>query len=447
MTAPVFEEFEPAADCDCAGCAQQRRALAAGEHPAAHGCRRALVLFTAAGVVLSGGGGAAAATTVGVPSAPGSALRSASGAAASVDDPEFTNEQGGTAPLHGPSAHPAIATVPAPLRPVTRAEIINRAQQWVTAKVPYSMDQYWSDGYRQDCSGFVSMAWNMGSNEWTGSLAQFATRITREELQPGDILLFHNPDNLTNGSHVTIFGGWTDYTHTYYVAYEQTKPHTRKQPTPMGYWTNADRYLPYRYNGLITATTNATTAATNAASGPFFADEYPGATAFGPGAHNAHITKLGEMLVELGFGKYYTLGPGPLWGEADRRATEAFQLAQGWRGPAADGMPSAETWQLLTARQGRSIPAAAPGPGGTSAAKPTYPGTRHFRPGRSGAHVIQLRRRLVELGFARHYTAEPGSAWGEADRRSVEAFQRAQGWRGAAADGFPGPETWRRLFA
>ena len=34
-------------------------------------------------------------------------------------------------------------------------EIINRAQRWVTAKVPYSMDQYWSDGYRQDCSGFV----------------------------------------------------------------------------------------------------------------------------------------------------------------------------------------------------------------------------------------------------------------------------------------------------
>ncbi|MGW1496722.1 peptidoglycan-binding protein [Streptomyces sp. NPDC002402] len=440
MTAPVFKEFEPTADCDCAGCVQQRRALAAGEHPAAHGCRRALVLFTAAGVVLGGGGGAAAAPAVGVPSAPGSALRPAPGAAASVGDPESANEQGGTAPLHGPN--PATATVPAALRPVTRAEIINRAKQWVAAKVPYSMDKYWSDGYRQDCSGFVSMAWNMGSNEWTGSLAQFATRITREELEPGDILLFHNPDNPTKGSHVTIFGGWTDYTHTYYVAYEQTKPHTRKQPTPMAYWTNADRYLPYRYNGLITATT-----ATTTASGPVSAEEYPGATAFGPGANNAHITKLGEMLVELGFGKHYTVGPGPVWGEADRRATEAFQLAQGWRGPAADGMPSAETWQLLATEQGRSIPAAAPGPGGTSAAKPTYPGSRHFRPGRSGAQVTQLRRKLVELGFGKHYTAAPGPVWGEADRRSVEAFQRAQGWRGAAADGFPGPETWRRLFA
>ncbi|WP_328677592.1 peptidoglycan-binding protein [Streptomyces sp. NBC_00322] len=440
MTAPVFEEFEPTADCDCAGCAQQRRALAAGEHPAAHGCRRALVLFTAAGVVLGGGGGGAAAATgtatpVGVASAPASAP----GAAASVDDPESTHEQGGTAPLHGPSGRPTTATASAPLRPVTRAEIINRAKQWVAAKVPYSMDQYWSDGYRQDCSGYVSMAWNMGSNEWTGSLAQFATRITREELEPGDILLFHNPDNPTTGSHVTIFGGWTDYTHTYYVAYEQTKPHTRKQPTPMGYWTNADRYLPYRYNGLITGTTTA--------SGPVSADEYPGATAFGPGANNAYITKLGEMLAERGGKHFYTKGPGPVWGEADRRATEAFQLAQGWRGPAADGMPSAQTWQLLATKQGTSIPEAAPGPGGTSAAKPMYPGSRHFRPGRSSAHVTQLGRKLVELGFGKHYTAAPGPVWDEADRRNVEAFQRAQGWRGAAADGFPGPETWRRLFA
>ena len=40
-----------------------------------------------------------------------------------------------------------------------------------------------------------------------------------------------------------------------------------------------------------------------------------------------------------GFGKYYTKGPGPRWGEGDRRNVEAFQRAQGWRGGAADGYP------------------------------------------------------------------------------------------------------------
>ncbi|MER7400544.1 hypothetical protein ABT381_34095, partial [Streptomyces sp. NPDC000151] len=59
MTVPVFVEFEPADDCPCAGCAQQRRTLAHtarlrdGGHPAAHGARRALVLAAAAGTVLA----------------------------------------------------------------------------------------------------------------------------------------------------------------------------------------------------------------------------------------------------------------------------------------------------------------------------------------------------------------------------------------------------------
>ena len=61
------------------------------------------------------------------------------------------------------------------------------------------MEKYWSDGYRQDCSGYVSMAWNLGSNEWTGSLAKFGARIERAELQPGDMLLFHNPSESGEG--------------------------------------------------------------------------------------------------------------------------------------------------------------------------------------------------------------------------------------------------------
>ncbi|MER5819698.1 hypothetical protein ABT140_30885, partial [Streptomyces californicus] len=68
MTVPVFEEYEPAIDCPCAGCALRRRTavrplpVRRGGHPAAHGARRALVLATAAGVVLScGAAGAAAA--------------------------------------------------------------------------------------------------------------------------------------------------------------------------------------------------------------------------------------------------------------------------------------------------------------------------------------------------------------------------------------------------
>lgn len=60
MPMPAFEEYEPAGDCPCQGCALHRRSLARaraiplrdGGHPAARGARRALVLATAAGVVL-----------------------------------------------------------------------------------------------------------------------------------------------------------------------------------------------------------------------------------------------------------------------------------------------------------------------------------------------------------------------------------------------------------
>ncbi len=80
------------------------------------------------------------------------------------------------------------------------------------------------------------MAWGLPSNEWTGSLAQFGVKITKDQLQPGDILLYHNPDNPEEGSHVVIFGGWTDHTHTYYTAYEQTPraPAARPPPTRTG---------------------------------------------------------------------------------------------------------------------------------------------------------------------------------------------------------------------
>ncbi|AYG82669.1 hypothetical protein DWB77_04853 [Streptomyces hundungensis] len=440
---PVFEEYEPAGACGCPGCADRRRSrllpVRDGGHPAASGgARRALLAATAASVVLSTGT-AAAASPHPVPDGPG-ANRAA--------DPGPPTEQGGRGGLHGAPGRPADQ--PATLAPITRAEIINRAKTWVTAAVPYNMEAYWSDGYRQDCSGFVSMAWNLGTNEWTGSLAKFAVRITRDELQPGDILLFHNPANPNKGSHVVIFGGWTDATHAYYTAYEQTPPHAREQATPYAYWKDSASYVPYRYKAVATATGGAVPVADTASS----AAAFPGASKFGPGAVNGHVTRVGQMLVKRGGSRFYTEGPGPRWGPADQNATRAFQQAQGWTGADADGIPGARTWALLVQGAGRDIPATLqappPAPAAVPAAQPTrpaYPGPSYFRPGQESPYVTQLGRRLVAKGFGTYYTSGPGPRWGEADRRNVEAFQRAQGWSGAEADGYPGPETWRRLFA
>ncbi|MFF1842706.1 peptidoglycan-binding protein [Streptomyces sp. NPDC058232] len=483
MTVPAFEEYVPAVDCTCAGCAAQRRAAARalprryGGHPAAHGARRALVMVTAAGVVLGTGGAEAASAATGhaaegtgaagsaradpepIPADPEPAGPSDTGdpdpadvadlgdpadladpGDPDSDDSESGSPQGLPGPLQGGGTPgPPSSTGSAPETPkTTRTDIINRAKRWVSEQVPYSMAKYWSDGYRQDCSGYVSMAWKLRGNEWTGSLAKFGTKIARDELKPGDILLFHNKANPTNGSHVTIFGGWTDYTHSHYSAYEQTPSHTRKQTTPMAYWTHSGSYVPYRYKGLSTATGSSTSKAIPA---------FPGAAKFGPGASSADVTRLGRMLVDRGGKRFYKVGPGPDWGDADRRATQTFQKAQGWSGKEANGIPGPDTWRLLVSGTGRDIPASGSGDRGGSTAAPAFPGRDYFRPGRSNSHVDKLGRQLVRKGYGKHYAKGPGPRWTEEDRRNVEAFQRAQGWQGAEADGYPGPETWQRLFA
>ncbi|MFI6941801.1 peptidoglycan-binding protein [Streptomyces sp. NPDC050418] len=408
-----FEEIEPAAGCECTGC----RSLGEGKAPVtgpgafAH-CARALVTLTATGTLLAAG-------TPLTTAAAHPYVRPA-------DDDPPSSPQGTAAPLYGAPGKPAAAP-----KPVTRAEIIRRAKAWVAAEVPYGLNTYWRDGYRQDCSGFVSMAWNLGSNQWTGTLGRFGVRISRDQLQPGDILLFHNPADPTRGSHVTIFGGWTDYTRTHYVAYEQARPHARRQSTPYAYWSNSKRYTAYRYKALTAAASGAPA-------------RYPGRAAFGPGVRSPYVTQLGKLLAARGGKRFYTQGPGPVWGEADRRATQAFQLAQGWRGKDADGLPGPLTWEYLVSGKGRDIPAS--GTPGAVGGAPAYPGRASFRPGQSNAFVTALGRQLVKKGYGRFYTQGPGPRWGEADRRAVEAFQRAQGWRGGAADGVPGPETWRRLF-
>ncbi|WP_405558105.1 peptidoglycan-binding protein [Streptomyces canus] len=447
METPVFEEIDPASDCDCPGCVHWRRVLprSTGGHPAA---TRVVILATAA-AASTAFGAIHAAPAFAAPQAPARPGVPGIPGVPAGDEPD--TPQGGKAPLHGPGGRPPVAKAPT----ITRADIIRRAKQWVAAKVPYSMSEYWSDGYRQDCSGFVSMAWNLPANEWTGSLGKYGIKIAKDDLQPGDILLFHNPDNPEQGSHVVIFGGWTDYTRTYYVAYEETRPHARELATPYAYWSNSDRYVAYRYKGLAGGTTDTgtdPTAPDNAKPGSPAVTPYPGSAYFGPGANNKYVTRLGRMLVARGAGRYYASGPGPRWTDVDRRATQAFQQAQGWRGKDADGLPRARTWTLLVTGGGKDIGAG----GGTGAAGPSapsshgvpgYPGRAMFRPGATNKYVTQLGAQLVKKGFGKYYTTGPGPCWGEPDRRGVEAFQRAQGWRGGAADGYPGPETWRRLFS
>jgi len=123
-----------------------------------------------------------------------------------------------------------------------RNAIIARADDWVSRGITYSQTDL-TDGYRQDCSGFVSMCLGLpkpGANTKT-LLTYGFTAVSKDNIQPGDILL-------NAGTHVVLFGGWANDDKTKYNCYEE--PHkgkpARKSVTTYPYWSGS--YDAYSYN-------------------------------------------------------------------------------------------------------------------------------------------------------------------------------------------------------
>ncbi|MET9296768.1 VCBS repeat-containing protein [Streptomyces sp. NPDC003077] len=133
---------------------------------------------------------------------------------------------------------------------ISRAEMIERVQYWIDKGVPYSQAATYPDvegkRYRTDCSGLVSMAWHLPNSETTWTLPSFSTRLgSLDDLQPGDAL-----NNIN--SHVVLFVGWTDSSHTTANIMEHARPGTnaRKATYSRNYIVN-NGFKPYRYKKVI----------------------------------------------------------------------------------------------------------------------------------------------------------------------------------------------------
>ncbi|NMM23181.1 MAG: C40 family peptidase [Phycicoccus sp.] len=146
---------------------------------------------------------------------------------------------------------PACAAPPTP--PAASSDEITRAKSWIDAKVPYNQGAYYTNQYgtyRQDCSGFVSMALGLPSSFTTVTLPQVMHPISKDQLQPGDFML--NSGGGNNG-HVAIFMGWTSASHTNYASWEENgvQGYTFIQNVPYPYWSSwsgSSNYTPYRRN-------------------------------------------------------------------------------------------------------------------------------------------------------------------------------------------------------
>ncbi|MGK4585554.1 hypothetical protein [Kitasatospora sp. HPMI-4] len=140
-------------------------------------------------------------------------------------------------------------------QPISRSEVLARAESWVTEGVPYSASVHYTDSsgtYRTDCSGFISMAWNLpasAANNWgetTWTLPDFATRLGGlGELRAGDMI-----DKIDQ--HVVLFKEWADAAHSAAVVLELAHSGTRaRQSTYSRSFLTTRNYLPFRYDKII----------------------------------------------------------------------------------------------------------------------------------------------------------------------------------------------------
>jgi hypothetical protein len=167
------------------------------------------------------------------------------------DDTRYTQEAAEQTPRDlGDGARPPVNEA------VTRDEILARAKRWVDLAIPYDNNTSF-ETYRKDCSGFVSMAWKLADNRTTRTLDGVAHDISKEELLPGDALLWVNP-NPNEMGHVRIFGGWLDAAKSKFWVYEQTPP---KAVYRTHTWANsvANGYRPIRYDNVIEGQSSAGT--------------------------------------------------------------------------------------------------------------------------------------------------------------------------------------------
>ena len=159
----------------------------------------------------------------------------------------------GPAPAALAESRPASAphTVPAPeaLRtPVTTGlQATARASAWVKRDVPYSQSATF-DGYRTDCSGYVSMAWGLARPGLTTySLRRVGDFISKPQLRRGDLLL----DPLR---HAVLFDKWANAERTSYWGYEESSSQGavyREIPYP--YWSGYGHFRPFHKRGLSPA--------------------------------------------------------------------------------------------------------------------------------------------------------------------------------------------------
>ncbi|MFI8320598.1 peptidoglycan-binding protein [Streptomyces sp. NPDC085529] len=287
---------------------------------------------------------------------------------------------------------------------LSRDTMINRARTWLTANnggpVPYSMERVWKDGYRQDCSGFVSMALGLGKPGLnTVGLADSRNGVTTRlgnvsQLQKGDLLIDYRTDD-GDFRHVVIFEKWVDSSRKAYWAYEQrgTYGTTHRQ---LRYGIGNDNYDPFRPVKL-------------GSGGGGGGGQLPSPSVSWPvlksGSQGADVRSAQQLLTSRG----HKVDADGVFGPKTRAAVILFQKS---RSLAADGVVGPNTWSKLI---------------------------QAVQYGSSGPAVRAAQTQLNVYG----YGLKVDGAFGANTKAAVTAFQKKHGLQ---VDAVVGPQTWRTLL-
>lgn len=165
---------------------------------------------------------------------------------------------------------------------------------------------------------------------------------------------------------------------------------------------------------------------------------------YGYGATGSQVTAVGQALVKRGFGKHYSVGPGPTWSDSDTLNYADYQKSLGLSGNDADGVPGADSLHKLLA----SVVVKPPVPPVTVKVSRTTVVINglHYGYGATGSQVLAVGKALVAKGFGSHYAVGPDTTWTDADTLNYQAFQKSLGYTGVDADGVPGVTSLAKLL-
>jgi hypothetical protein len=168
-------------------------------------------------------------------------------------------------------AAPVVAQASTVNGPITRGEVLARAQAWVDSGYTYNTNASApgpGDGraYRKDCSGLVAMTWHLSTSYDTTDFKAKAQNndgmhvIGLNDLQPGDAVV-RDPDGHGGEGHMELFAYWknqSDHSQGAYVYSFNSTGETVRNPYHnsnfgnLGFdsWSELTTYIPIRYNQI-----------------------------------------------------------------------------------------------------------------------------------------------------------------------------------------------------